>query len=173
MNTRMTSQPHHSIPAMVPPANCFTVLVVDDMLPNRVLLGKVLKHAGYGVVEAADARGALELLCGGAAPDLVITDIEMPGMDGVALVEEIRRLDSPVSKVPIIAASGNADETMRRQVLAAGGDLFLTKPFDLAQLRREIVSLIKARRQPSASRPESPIRTSAPNRIELRLHDAS
>ncbi len=159
---------------MVPPANCFTVLVIDDMLPNRVLLGKVLKNAGYGVLEATDGLAAIELLRKGAvAPDLVVTDIEMPGMDGIALLGEIRRLDLPVAKVPVIAASGNADEAMRRKALAAGCDLFLTKPFDLAELRREIASLIKARRQPAAARLDSPVQKAAPNRIELRLREAS
>lgn len=169
----MTPQTHHSIPAMVPPANCFTVLVIDDLLPNRLLLGKVLKSAGYVSLEAANGFEALEMLRDRSlAPDLIVTDIEMPGMDGIALVEQIRRLDLPVAKAPIIAASGNADETMRRTALAAGCDLFLTKPFDLAALRREIAALIKTRRQPLPSRSGSPSSEPVPNRVELRLREA-
>lgn len=169
----MTPQTHHSIPAMVPPANCFTVLVIDDLLPNRLLLGKVLKSAGYASLEAANGFEALEMLRDRSlAPDLIVTDIEMPGMDGIALVEQIRRLDLPVAKAPIIAASGNADETMRRTALAAGCDLFLTKPFDLAALRREIAALIKTRRQPLPSRSGSPSGEPVPNRVELRLREA-
>jgi len=158
---------------MVPPANCFTVLVIDDMLPNRVLLGKVLKSSGYAVLEATDGIEALALLQErGLMPDLIVTDIEMPGMDGITLVGNLRRLDLPVARIPVIAASGNPDETMRRDALAAGCDLFLTKPFDLNVLRREIAGLIKTRRQvATATRSETPASDSAPNRIELRLRE--
>lgn len=158
---------------MVPPANCFTVLVIDDMLPNRVLLGKVLKSSGYAVLEATDGIEALALLQErGLLPDLIVTDIEMPGMDGVTLVGHLRRLDPPVARIPVIAASGNPDETMRRDALAAGCDLFLTKPFDLNLLRREIAGLIKARRQvATTARSDTPANDSAPNRIELRLRE--
>ena len=173
MNPRMTSQPHHSIPAMVPPADCFSVLVIDDMLPNRVLLRKVLKGAGYAVFEASHGGEAIALLRdGGVVPDLIITDIEMPVMDGIVLVEQIRSLGSPVATAPIIAASGNADETMRRSAVAAGCDVFLTKPFDLAALRREIASLIKNRRHAGMSRGETPQGGGSPNRIEMRLREA-
>ena len=174
MNSRMTPQTHHAIPAMVPPANCFTVLVIDDMLPNRILLGKVLKSAGYAVLEASNGIEALELLRDGSlVPDLVVTDIEMPGMNGISMIERIRRLELPVAKVPIIAASGNADETMRREALAVGSDVFLTKPFDLALLRREIATLIKTRRQVVATRVPSVVPESGPNRIEERLREVS
>ena len=54
MNNRMSSPTHDSISPVLPPANCFTVLVIDDMLPNRMLLGKFLKQAGYLVSEAAN-----------------------------------------------------------------------------------------------------------------------
>lgn len=170
----MTPQIHHSIPAMLPPANCFTVFVIDDLTANRVLLGKVLKGAGYGVMEASDGRAALEMLRDlGIAPDLIVTDIEMPELDGIALVGEIRRLENAISRVPIIAASGNADEGMRREALAAGCDLFLTKPFDLAQLRREIAALIKRSRQTSASRDRlDEAATPAANRLQVRVHEA-
>jgi len=159
---------------MVPPANCFTVLVIDDMLPNRVLLGKVLKNAGYGVLEATDGLAAIELLRKGTvAPDLVVTDIEMPGLDGIAMVERLRGLDLPVSAVPVIAASGNADESMQCGALAVGCDRFLTKPFDLTVLCREIASLIKDRRQRAGKRGETPVSDPAPNRVELRLREGT
>lgn len=158
---------------MVPPANCFTVLVIDDMLPNRVLLGKVLKSAGYAVVEATNGMEALALLEErGLLPDVIVTDIEMPGMDGITLVDRVRHLDLPSARIPVIAASGNADELMRRDALAAGCDVFLTKPFDLNVLRREIAGLIKTKRQTAGGRADTPAAESAPNRIELRLREA-
>ncbi|PAW65102.1 MAG: hypothetical protein B9S36_00970 [Verrucomicrobiia bacterium Tous-C2TDCM] len=173
MNSRMTPQPHHSIPAVVPPANCFTVLVIDDLPANRVLLRKVLQSAGYAVIEATNGDEALALISGRVLlPDLIVTDIEMPGMDGVTLVDRLRRLGSPSALIPVIAASGNADELMRRDALAAGCDVFLTKPFDLSLLLREIGLLIKARRQGGSLRSAVPAGDMAPNRIELRLREA-
>jgi CheY-like chemotaxis protein len=176
MKTLMTPQPHHSIPAALPPANCFTVLVIDDLLPNRVLLRKILRNAGYAVVEAGDGAEALRLLRDGLAfPDLVVTDIEMPEMDGISFVGELRRLEGAIARVPVIAASGNADDAMRQEALEAGADLFLTKPFDLAALRREIGARIQAHRlaAPRATAPFLPSSPdSAPNRVALRLHEA-
>jgi CheY-like chemotaxis protein len=157
---------------MVPPANCFTVLVIDDMPANRVLLRKVLNGAGYAVLEATNGDDALALLEGRALlPDLIVTDIEMPGMDGITLVDRLRHLDSPSALIPVIAASGNSDELMRRNALAVGCDVFLTKPFDLSVLRREIGSLIKERRQSMSARSDAPASGVALNRIELRLRE--
>lgn len=174
MNSRMTSQPHHSIPAMVPPANCFTILVIDDMLPNRVLLRKVLKGAGYAVLEASNGIEALDLLRDQSiSPDLIITDIEMPVMDGITMVGQIRLLENPIARVPVIAASGNADEGMRRAALGAGSDVFLTKPFDLGVLRREIAGLIRSRRQVAAPRSQANLLASPLNRIETPLKEAN
>jgi two-component system chemotaxis response regulator CheY len=148
MENRMPTHTHHSIPLVLPPANCFTVLVIDDMLPNRMLLGKFLKNAGYAVFEATNGIEALDLLRDKVIrPDLVITDVEMPVMDGITLIEQIRYLDSSIATVPIITASGNADEQMRREALQAGTDVFLTKPFDLRVLQKEIAGLLKARRR--------------------------
>jgi len=159
---------------MVPPANCFTILVIDDLIPNRALLGKVLKGAGYAVLEAANGVEALEFLRDRSpAPDLIVTDIEMPVMDGITLVQQIRSLATPIAGVPVIAASGNADDQMRGEAIAAGCDLFLTKPFDLMVLCREIASLIKARRQAAPARGETPSAMPSLNRIELRLREAT
>lgn len=173
MNSRMTPQPHHSIPAMVPPANCFTVLVIDDMLPNRVLLRKVLKNAGYAVIEVSNGIEALDMLRSQHVnPDLIVTDIEMPVMSGITLIEQVRFLETAVAQVPIIAASGNADEEMRAQALEAGSDVFMTKPFDLGMLRGEISRLIKSRRKGGVLRSQENVLSSPANRIEERIREA-
>ena len=149
MKQRMTSHPHHSIPPVLPPANCYTILVIDDMLQNRILLGKFLKAAGYVIHEATNGIEALGTMRKDFRPDLIVTDIEMPVMDGITLIEQVRCLEAPLSGVPIIAASGNADEEMRRKAVSAGADQFMTKPFDLGVLRKEMASLLKGRRRPS------------------------
>ena len=159
---------------MVPPANCFTILVIDDMLPNRILLRKVLKGAGYAVLEVSNGVEALDLLGGqGPSPDLIVTDIEMPLMDGITLVKKIRLLESPIARVPIIAASGNADESMRRDATGAGADVFLTKPFDLSVIRREVGALIKSRRQVPVVRSQGNVLATPMNRLKTRVKEAS
>lgn len=148
MNNRMPTHTHHSIPPVLPPANCFTVLVIDDMVANRMLLGKFLKSAGYAVFEATNGIEALNFLRDRSIrPDLVITDVEMPVMDGITLIEQIRCLESSLAAVPIITASGNADAEMRTEAMRAGTDCFLTKPFDLKALQKEIAALLKSRRK--------------------------
>lgn len=163
---RMTPQHHHTMPVVLPPPNCFTILVVDDMLPNRVLLRKVLKNAGYAVVEASNGIEALELLMReNVLPDLIITDVEMPRMDGIAMIQQIRTLGTSVAEIPIITASGNADDEMNRRAVEAGSDAFMTKPFDLPALRKQIASnLTKGRRNTVTREVADP--TKASNRID-------
>ncbi len=162
-----------SLSAVIPPANCYTVLVVDDLAANRVLLNKVLRGAGYAVAEAASAVEALQQLRAGAVPDLIVTDIEMPELDGIGFVREIRGSAGPLAKLPVIAASGNADESMRREALAAGCDLFMTKPFDLGLLRREIGNLIRASRQTMMVRQTAPRPAAAAKRAHQPVREAS
>ncbi len=164
----MTNHPHHSIPPVLPPANYYSVMVIDDMLQNRILLGKFLKAAGYIIHEATNGIEALDLMLKQhLRPDLIVTDIEMPGMDGITLIEQVRCLDNPISKIPIIAASGNATDEMQRQAINAGTDRFMTKPFDLVSLRKEIASLLKSRRRPGLS---DPIKATQPtNRLDAEL----
>lgn len=168
MKQRMTNHPHHSIPPALPPANYYSVMVIDDMLQNRILLGKFLKAAGYIIHEATNGIEALDLMLKQhLRPDLIVTDIEMPGMDGITLIEQVRCLDNPISKIPIIAASGNATDEMQRQAINAGTDRFMTKPFDLVSLRKEIASLLKSRRRPGLS---DPIKATQPtNRLDAEL----
>ncbi len=166
MEDRMSTHPHHSIQLVLPPANCFTVLVIDDLLPNRMLLGKFLKNAGYAVLEATNGIEALDLLRDEAIkPDLIITDVEMPVMDGIALIEQIRYLNSSTSSVPIITASGNADDQMHRKAIQAGTDVFMTKPFDLKVLQKEVAGLLKSRRRGSRSIVDESTHTSS-NRVD-------
>lgn len=170
MHVPPKSQPHHTLPLVVPPPNCFSILVIDDGPPNRLLLRKVLSGAGYAVTEACDGAEALVALISGAAcPNLIVTDIEMPGMGGIQFLEELRKLESPVSQLPVIAASGNADQMMQHEALAAGADLFLTKPFDFPLLRREIADLIKTRRIAADVKTTRIFDRMAANRVSMNL----
>lgn len=164
----MTSHPHHSIPPVLPPANYYAVMVIDDMIQNRILLGKFLKAAGYIIHEAMNGIEALDLMLKQQLrPDLIVTDIEMPGMDGITFIEKVRCLDNPFSEIPIIAASGNSTDEMQRQAFNAGTDRFMTKPFDLVVLRKEIACLLKGRLRPGLNR--SIQATQPTNRLDAEL----
>jgi len=146
--------------------NRFSILVVDDTEANRVMLRKVLRLSGYEVLEATSGREALDLLHSGVSyPDLIVSDVEMPGMDGITLTRQIRLEEDPeLARIPLIVASGNADRAMRDTAIEAGADIFLTKPFELQDLRREIASQLRSRRK-IASR-LSPSRHAEANRFE-------
>jgi two-component system, OmpR family, KDP operon response regulator KdpE len=116
------------------------ILIVDDEPQITRTLYASLVSSGYDVVRAGDGREALTLFPT-AKPDLVITDLSMPRMDGLALTEAIRR----ISRVPIIVLSVRATEGMKIDALDAGADDYVTKPFNMpellarvrAQLRRQ------------------------------------
>lgn len=173
MSSLTPSSQAASLTAIVPPANCFTVMIVDDLPANRVLLNKVLRGAGYAVIEAKSGLEAIELLRGGAVPDLIVTDIEMPELDGISFVREIRRLEGPLANVPVISASGNADDSMRREAIAGGCDVFMTKPFDLARLRREIGDLIRGSRRTAGIRQNAPRLAAGAKRSHQPVREAS
>jgi two-component system cell cycle sensor histidine kinase/response regulator CckA len=113
-----------------------TVLVVEDEVSVRRLACRVLRARGYRVLEASDGREALRLLRQHeGSPDLVLTDIIMPGLSGPALVERLLR-DAPDMKVLYI--TGYSEEAIRQQdVLPAGGAL-LEKPFTAHQLAERV-----------------------------------
>jgi two-component system chemotaxis sensor kinase CheA len=109
-----------------------TVLLVDDSAFFRDMLAPLIKAAGYQVVAVGSAAGALEALQSGAQFDLVVTDIEMPDMDGFALAEAMRGMPS-VSELPIIALSAMVSSETIERGRAVGFHDFVAK-FDRAGL---------------------------------------
>jgi len=155
----MTSQRHHTLPIAVPPANRFTILVVDDEAPLRTVICRALDNIGYTTVQAGDPVEALDLLrSGGIQPDLIVSDVEMPHMSGIEMLSGIRSLAGSVSTLPVIVASGNPSDEMRRQALDAGADLFMTKPFELPELYAEVGALLRRTRP---NRRNQPARTAS------------
>ena len=109
------------------------ILVVDDALTVRELQRTILVRAGYDVTTAADGREALERI-DAAAPDLVLTDVEMPELDGLSLCREIRR-GQRWTNVPIVVLTSRGSEEDRRAGLEAGADAYIVKSaFDEAAL---------------------------------------
>jgi len=111
-----------------------TVLVVDDEPPVRRLVRRALEGAGYLVLEAADGEEALWLLDAQAVA-LVITDVLMPGQDGIEVVLDLRARPAPV---PVVVMSGGGTgldiETLVSSALAFGAAAALAKPFSVAEL---------------------------------------
>ncbi|MBL8432718.1 MAG: Hpt domain-containing protein [Dechloromonas sp.] len=120
-----------------------TVMVVDDSLTVRKITGRLLVREGYHVALAKDGIDALEQLLE-LVPDVVISDIEMPRMDGFDLVRNIRA-DKRLSKLPIIMITSRTAEKHRSHALEIGASDYLGKPYDEDELLTLIAGYVRAR----------------------------
>ena len=125
------------------PSDAPEVLVVDDEADMRAYLGDLLGDR-YRVVTAADGEEALDHLHSQAV-DLVISDVAMPGMDGVALCRELRN-DEQLRHLPVILLTARPENRTQRADLEAGADAYVAKPFDPAELTARVENLIEIRR---------------------------
>jgi CheY-like chemotaxis protein len=117
-----------------------TVLVVDDNRPSRELIGDILRPLALSVAEAPDGAAALAA-ARAMRPDLVILDISLPGMDGFAVLSELRR-DPEFAGTPVLALTANAMPVERSKAMLAGFSDFLTKPVRSAELRQRVEALL-------------------------------
>lgn len=117
-----------------------TILVVDDFDDTRLMMRLWLERRGYKVVEASDGFEALEAVRR-ESPDLVIMDIEMPALDGLAATRKIRG-EEGMQDVPIVAVSAYGTEHWRDRALAAGCNEYVSTPFDPKELEELIKSLL-------------------------------
>jgi two-component system KDP operon response regulator KdpE len=109
------------------------ILVVEDDRETRLVLARELAGAGFRVVEAEDARAALERFAA-RRPALVLLDLGLPDIDGLAVIRAIRREAS----TPILILSGRFEEREKVEALERGADDYVTKPFGIAELRARI-----------------------------------
>lgn len=120
------------------------ILLVDDVPAVRLSLRLALERAGHAVVEAADGAAALRHL-DGRRFDLVITDLWMPGLDGVRLIARLRALDA---RVPILVVTGGAPDAPQGsavpEALALGADGVLYKPVARSELLAGVTRLLPA-----------------------------
>jgi len=117
-----------------------TVLVVDDMSDNLILISLSLQDMGYRVVTAsngADALGVAKL----ARPDLILMDIAMPQQDGLAATRRIRE-EAELQSVPVIALTAFDTDGFRQAAFDAGFNGYLTKPIDFERLRNLMSKLL-------------------------------
>jgi CheY-like chemotaxis protein len=106
-----------------------TVLVVDDDPGARLLARSVLEKSGYTVVEAGDGREALDILRSDPSVVLVIADLDMPVLDGLELIWQMRDVEA-WSHIPVIVLTGETDELLETKLIEEGADDYLSKPFD-------------------------------------------
>ncbi|MGH2815988.1 MAG: hybrid sensor histidine kinase/response regulator, partial [Actinomycetota bacterium] len=119
---RADPSPPRALPAPAGPAS---VLVVDDTAVVRELERSILEEAGYRVRTARDGREALATLTGDP-PDLVVTDVDMPYLDGLELTRSIRA-DPRLAGLPVVVVTSKAAEADRRRAMDAGADAYLVK----------------------------------------------
>jgi two-component system chemotaxis response regulator CheY len=117
-----------------------TILTVDDSGSLRQMVTFVLKDAGYDVVEAIDGQDGLEK-AKAQHIDLVLTDQNMPGMDGLGLIRALRTMKKYQS-VPILMLTTETGDDIKAQGRAAGATGWIVKPFDPARLTEVVRKLI-------------------------------
>jgi CheY-like chemotaxis protein len=116
------------------------ILIAEDDPASRELLWELLVGRAYRVVQACDGREALQKI-EQERPDLVVLDVQMPGLDGLAVLRQLRE-DPRFSALPVVALSAYAMRGDRERGLAAGFDAYLTKPIDAAALTAQIEDLL-------------------------------
>lgn len=110
------------------------ILIVDDQFGIRVLLQEVLQREGYAIFQAPNGPTALELVRT-ENPDLVLLDMKIPGMDGLEILRNIRKLELD-TKVIMMTAYGELD--LIQEAMEMGALAHFTKPFDIDELRQAV-----------------------------------
>ena len=121
-----------------------SILAVDDSASMRQMVAFTLKSAGYAVVEAVDGQDAWEKANGSAGRDfdLVLTDQNMPNMDGITLTKKLRG-NPKYASTPILILTTESSDQMKQSGRAAGATGWLVKPFDPTKLLEVIKKVIK------------------------------
>lgn len=118
-----------------------TVLVVDDSPTMRQMVVHTLTAGGFDVVEAENGRDAVKKVMGGPKMDLVVTDLNMPEMDGIALIKALR--DMPALKfTPIIMLTTESSDEKKQDGKAAGATGWIVKPFNPQVLLKVIAKVL-------------------------------
>lgn len=117
-----------------------TIMVVDDSASLRQVVGIALKGAGYEVLEGCDGQDALSKLTGQKV-NLIISDVNMPRMDGITFVSEVKKM--PTYKfTPVIMLTTESDESKKRSGQAAGAKAWVVKPFKPEVLLNAVQKLV-------------------------------
>lgn len=116
------------------------ILIVDDSASLRQVVAITLRGAGYETVEASDGVAALQRL-DGSRFHLVVCDVNMPNMDGITFVREMKKL-APYRFTPVIMLTTESQEHKKREGQAAGAKAWMLKPFQPAQMLAAVSKLV-------------------------------
>lgn len=117
-----------------------TIMIVDDSASLRQVVGIALKGAGYDVLEGCDGKDALAKLTGQKV-HLIISDVNMPNMDGISFVKAVKQLPS-YKFTPVIMLTTESQEAKKQQGQAAGAKAWVVKPFRPEQMLGAVQKLV-------------------------------
>jgi len=120
------------------------ILVLDDSATMVMSLSRVLKNAGYEVETASNGKDGLTKLATGLKPSVILTDLNMPQMDGLAFIKEARRT-AATRFTPIIVLTTESSGQKRDEARAAGASGWLTKPTEPEELLKTLKQLLPAK----------------------------
>jgi putative two-component system response regulator len=120
------------------------ILVVDDHNPSRMTAVAFLSVEGYNVIEASSGQIALDCVAA-TDPDLILLDVMMPDLDGFEVCRRLKQ-DDQTRLIPVVFVTALDDRRARLRGIEAGGDDFLTKPFDQLELSARVKSLVRQKR---------------------------
>jgi CheY-like chemotaxis protein len=121
------------------------ILIIEDNEKNRKLCRDVLQVKGYRTIESETAEAGLEL-ARGQMPELILMDIQLPGMDGITAMKQLKA-DATTQNIPIIAITASAMTNNRTAMLAEGFDGYQTKPISLKDFLGEVERVIHVSRK--------------------------
>ena len=120
-----------------------TILIAEDDAASLELVRDALESPGYRILESSDGKDAL-LQVKTESPDLVLLDIQMPGLNGFELLHAIRNLDPPAT-CNVLALTAFAMDGDRQRILASGFDGYITKPISISDLREKVRQVLNLR----------------------------
>ncbi len=123
------------------------ILCVEDNAVNMLLISRIIEAEGYDLIKAEDGNVALELL-ENTVPDLILLDINLPGINGLELARRFKANDK-IAHVPLIATTAQVLSGDRERCLEAGCDDYIPKPLDIRKLREMMRAHIKESEQRS------------------------
>ena len=119
-----------------------TIMLVDDSATILLSISSILSKAGYAVEKASNAEAALSKFSAGTKVDLLITDLNMPGMDGIELIREVRKL--PAYKfMPILFLTTESQQSRKQEAKEAGASGWIVKPATADELLNTIKLVLK------------------------------
>ena len=123
-----------------------TILVIEDNADNMLLTVMLLESAGHTVLSAVDAETGLTLARNGR-PDLILMDVQLPGMDGLEATA-LLKADKPTRGIPVVALTALAMKGDEARILAAGCDGYIAKPMRILEFLAAVAALLAAPARP-------------------------